>query len=56
MQGIVEELVRLVGYAILRVVSLGRYEGSAHTDRLSEGAVGLGVIVGFAYLIYGLLA
>jgi hypothetical protein len=52
MQEIIEEVVRWIGYAALRLVSLGRYRGGGTADRLSEGAIGLGVIVGLASLTY----
>lgn len=45
MQSIVEELVRWVGYAVLRTVTLGTYRGGTEDDRLPEGAVGLGVLI-----------
>jgi len=52
MQELVEELIRWVGYGGLRLVTLGRYRGGTENDRLSEGAVGFGIVIGFAYLTY----
>ena len=37
MQGVVEELLRWLGYAALRVLTFGRYRGGAEGDRLGEG-------------------
>ncbi len=54
MQDIIEELIRWVGYAGLRLVTLGRYRGGTMTDRLLEGAVGLGIVVGLTCLTYAL--
>jgi len=54
MQDIIEELIRWLGYAILRFVTFGRYRGGTQDDRLPEGAVGLCVVVGLVYLTYAL--
>jgi hypothetical protein len=51
MQDIVEELVRGVGYVALRLLTLGRYRGSADS-RLAEGAIGFGLVCAVAYMIY----
>lgn len=55
MQIIIEEAVRWVGYATLRVVSLGRYRGGTEDDRFAEGAVGFFVVVGIAYIAYAVI-
>ena len=52
MQTIIEEVIRWLGYAALRVVTLGRYRGGREDDRLPEGALGFGVIVVVASVIY----
>lgn len=52
MQDVVEELIRWIGYAALRLVTLGRYRGGTRNDRLPEGAVGLGIVAGLVYLMY----
>jgi hypothetical protein len=56
MQEVVEELIRWIGYAALRVVTLGRYRGGTMNDRLPEGAAGLGVIMAVIYFTYRLSA
>jgi hypothetical protein len=52
MQDIIEEVIRWIGYAALRAVTLGRYRGGALDDRLPEGAVGLGVLAVLGCLMY----
>jgi hypothetical protein len=37
-----ESVPRALGWAVLKVVSLGRYRGFGPTDVVVEGAVGLG--------------
>jgi hypothetical protein len=41
MQTLIEETIRVVGYVVLRALSLGRYRGGKESDRLAEGALGL---------------
>ena len=55
MQDFIEEMIRGVGYLSLRVVTLGRYRG-AGDSRLAEGAIGFGLVVVAAYLIYAVRA
>ena len=50
MQILIEELVRWVGYAVLRVVTLGRYTGGTSSDHLLEGALGLALIALITYV------
>lgn len=52
MQGVVEELLRWLGYAALRVLTFGRYRGGAEEDRLGEGAIGLAIVLLIAYIAY----
>ena len=52
MQGIIEELLRWIGYAALRVLTFGRYRGGAEEDRLAEGAIGLAIVLLIAYVGY----
>ena len=52
MQHIIEDVVRWLGFGVLWLVTLGRYRGGGHSDRLPEGAVGLAVIVGFAFAVW----
>ena len=54
MQSIIEELIRGVGFFALRLVSLGRYRGGGESDRVPEGAIGLCLLMMFAYLAYAL--
>lgn len=51
MQGVIEDLIRGVGYVALRLVTVGRHRGG-EDSRLSERAIGFGLVVGVAYLIY----
>lgn len=44
MQALIEETIRLVGYVVLRALSLGRYRGGKENDRLAEGALGLATL------------
>ena len=55
MQGVIEELIRGVGYVALRLVTLGRYRGG-EDSRLAEGAIGFGLVVVVAYAIYAVAA
>jgi hypothetical protein len=55
MQDVIEEIVRWLGYGAFWLATFGRYRGGGREDRLAEGAVGLGIIVGFAYLLYVVL-
>jgi electron transfer flavoprotein alpha/beta subunit len=55
MEDAIEEGVRLVGVATLKVLTLGRYRADA-ASRLAEGAIGLGVIAVFMWLGYYWLA
>jgi hypothetical protein len=52
MQDVIEEIIRWLGYGALWLVTLGRYRGGGREDRIAEGAVGLGIIVGSTYLVY----
>jgi hypothetical protein len=53
MQAIIEELIRGVGYLALRLATFGRYR-TGPDARLPEGAIGFGLVVGTAYLIYAI--
>ena len=55
MQQIIEEVVRWLGFGILRVVTLGRYRGGKESDQLPEGAIGLAAIIGTAFVVFGLM-
>jgi hypothetical protein len=51
MQVVIEEIVRWIGFGILRVVTLGRYRGGRPGDELPEGAIGLALIIGTTFLV-----
>ena len=55
MQDVIEELIRGIGYLALRLVTFGRYRGGRNS-RLAEGAIGFGLVVVAAYLIYNVRA
>jgi hypothetical protein len=55
MQRLIEDGIRGLGWIALKLVTLGHYRGGREQDRLSEGAVGLGIIVGSAALFYTLV-
>jgi hypothetical protein len=52
MQELIGELIRWVGYLVLRIVTLGRYTGGAAGDELREGAFGLAMI---AFVLYAVI-
>jgi hypothetical protein len=47
----IEELIRGIGVGALWLVTLGRYR-SRRDSRLSEGAIGFGLVVVAAYVVY----
>lgn len=49
---IVEQGFQTVGWAVLKVVTFGRYQGYTEEDRLPEGALGFAVVLAVAYGIY----
>lgn len=55
MQELIEEMIRGFGYLALRFVTFGRYRGGSDS-RLAEGAIGFGLVVVAAYLIYAVRA
>jgi hypothetical protein len=54
MQELIADLIRWVGYVVLRVVTLGRYTGGTTRDELNEGAFGLGLVALVSYVIYAI--
>jgi hypothetical protein len=49
----VEDLVRLVGFATLKLVTLGSYQTDEAGDSLLlEGLIGLFIAAGFFFLLY----
>ena len=49
---IIEYGFQSVGWAVLKVVSLGRYKGFTSDDLLSEGALGFMTVLAVGYGIY----
>lgn len=49
---ILEEGIRLIGLATLKVVTIGRYRTGGEPARLVEGATGVGVIAVTLGLLY----
>ncbi len=49
---IVEQGFQAVGWAVLKVVTFGRYQGYTREDLLPEGALGFAVVLAVAYAIY----
>ena len=45
MQAIIEELVRGIGWAALKLLTAGRYKGGQPSDAAAEGGLGLAIIV-----------
>ena len=56
MEVLIEESIRLLGYAMLRVVTWGTYKGGTNEDRLREGAFGLVLIVAVTFVVYTIAA
>ncbi len=52
MQDVVEEMVRGLGWGALKMATLGRYRGGGQRDRLSEGAIGLAIVIASAYVFF----
>jgi hypothetical protein len=55
-QGIVEVIIEYgfqsVGWAVMKIVTLGRYRGFKSDDMLREGALGLATVLAVGYAIY----
>jgi len=56
MQWIVENVIeygfQAVGWAVLKVVTLGRYQGFRADDLLPEGALGFATVLAVGYALY----
>ena len=50
MQELIAELIRWVGYLVLRILTLGRYRGGGAANELREGAFGLAIIALVTYV------
>jgi hypothetical protein len=51
-EAIIEFVPRAIGWAVLKLVTLGRYRGWGHDDLLLEGGVGLVVIAGISLAVF----
>ena len=55
-QGIVEVIIEFgfqsVGWAVMKIVTVGRYQGFKPDDMLREGALGLATVLTVSYAIY----
>lgn len=49
---IIEYAFQSVGWAVLTIVTLGRYRGFTPDDMLREGALGLATFLAVGYAIY----
>jgi len=49
---IIENGFQALGWAVLKAVTLGRYQGFTPDDMLREGALGLGTVLAVGYSIY----
>ena len=52
MQEIIEEVIRGVGWAVLKLISFGKHKSDNVGARVVEGALGLGLIAGGMWLVY----
>lgn len=52
MEGVVEFIPRAIGWACLKLLTLGRYRGFRQEDLLVEGGLGLAVIAGLCVIGY----
>jgi len=48
----IENGFQAIGWAVLKVLSFGRYQGYKPDDMLSEGALGFGTVLLVGYAIY----
>ena len=51
-QVIIESGFQAVGWAVLKIVTLGRYQGFTSDDMVGEGALGLATVLAVGYAIY----
>ena len=52
METIIESGLQVIGWALLKIITFGRYRGFTAQDTLREGAVGLGALGAFGYGVY----
>jgi hypothetical protein len=48
----IEDLIRGLGWTLLKVVTVGRYTSAGSSAELFEGAVGLSVLAGITWIGY----
>jgi hypothetical protein len=53
---IIESGLQAIGWAVLKVVTFGRYRGFQPEDMVREGAVGLAALAAVGYGLFRLLA
>ena len=51
-EGVIEFIPRAIGWAFLKLVTLGRYRGFRSDDLLIEGGLGLALIAGLCFFGY----
>lgn len=49
---IIESGFQAVGWAVLKTVTLGQYQGFTPDDMLREGALGLATVMAACYAVY----
>lgn len=49
---IFESGFQAVGWAVFKLVTLGRYQGFRNEDMVPEGAMGMATLLGVGYVIY----
>ena len=54
-EGVLETGLQAIGWAVLKVVTFGRYQGFQPEDVLVEGSVGLGTVFVVCYGGYRLM-
>jgi hypothetical protein len=52
---IIEGGLQAIGWAVLKVLTFGRYQGFTSKEAMREGALGLGTLIAVGYLIYRLV-
>jgi hypothetical protein len=54
MQSFIEDLVRLVGWVLLKLITVGKYKSDGRSSLLFEGTVGLLVMAAAVWIVYQL--
>jgi hypothetical protein len=50
-QDVLQEIIRWLGWAALKLLTLGRYRGGLPADMLAEGAIGFALIVAVGIML-----